>query len=242
MLLLGCSAELASSLEEAQADAIVVALDEVGIGASKEPSGPGERGRFRVRVAQGDLAPALAVLRDLGLPRDRTPGYAELFAERGLVPSAADERARHAAALSGELARSLESMDGIVRARVHLGLADARPRMLDTAAGRARASVLIEHRADARIDDDAVRALVAGAIPELSADDVAVVRSPTRAARPREPRLAHVGPITVTRGTEGALKAILAASFTFNLVLAAALIVVRARRRSAETSARPQSS
>lgn len=229
-VLVGCSAELAANLDAAQADDVVLALDEAGIGARKEPSGaPGAEQRFRVEVAREDLAPALAVLRDRRIPRERPPGYAELFAERGLVPSAADERARHAAATAGELARTLESIDGIERARVHLGLVDPSPRALDATAPRARAAVLLEARADAAIDDAAIRALVAGAVPELTPDDVAVVRAPARAVRGREPQLVTLGPVTVTRSTEGALKAILAGSFVLNLALIAALLFVRRR-------------
>jgi type III secretory pathway lipoprotein EscJ len=112
---------------------------------------------------------------------------------------------------------------------VHLGLVDPSPRALDATAPRARAAVLLEARADAAIDDAAIRALVAGAVPELTPDDVAVVRAPARAVRGREPQLVTLGPVTVTRSTEGALKAILAGSFVLNLALIAALLFVRRR-------------
>lgn len=225
----GCASELASDLDEAQADEIVLALDEAGIGATKERAeGPGDR--FRVVVAHEDVAAALAVLRDAQLPRERAPGIAELFAERGLVPSAVEERARQAAATAGELARSIERFEGVTRARVHLALPDPAARPLDEEPLSPRASVLIEHRPDANIDEDAVRALVAGAVPRLAAEDVAVVRTRARAVRSREPHLVVLGPITVTRSSAGALKAILAASFALNLILAAALVLLRARR------------
>lgn len=228
----GCAAELASDLEGAQADAIVLALDESGIGAQKERAqGPGER--YRVFVAREDLAAALAVLRDARLPREEAPGIAELFADRGLVPSASEERARQAAATAGELARSIEAFSGVERARVHLALPDPSARLLDEAPSAARASVLIERRAEARVDEPGVRALVAGAVPQLSAEDVAVVLTDAPPARAREPHLVTLGPITVTRGSAGALKALLAASFTLNLILAAALVLSRARRGAA---------
>lgn len=228
----GCAAELASDLEGAQADAIVLALDESGIGAQKERAqGPGER--YRVFVAREDLAAALAVLRDARLPREEAPGIAALFADRGLVPSASEERARQAAATAGELARSIEAFSGVERARVHLALPDPSARLLDEAPSAARASVLIERRAEARVDEPGVRALVAGAVPQLSAEDVAVVLTDAPPARAREPHLVTLGPITVTRGSAGTLKALLAASFTLNLILAAALVLSRARRGAA---------
>src|SRR5690606_32496751 len=78
LCLLGCRAELASDLDEAQAAAVVLALDEAGIGAEKSPSGGADRGRFRVSVAREDVAAGLAVLRDRDLPREPAPGMAEL--------------------------------------------------------------------------------------------------------------------------------------------------------------------
>lgn len=232
-LVAGCQAELASDLDERQADQVVLALDEAGIGAQKEQSGAGRDGRFRVVVAREDVAAGLAVLRDEELPRERAAGFAELFAERGLVPSASEERARHAAATAGELARSLETFDGVTHARVHLALPETGARTLDDARPRARASVLIEHRPGAVVDEAAVRALVAGAVSDLAAEDVAVVRTEARPSRSREPHLVMLGPIAVTRTSATALKAILAASFSTNLLLVVVLVVVRARRRSA---------
>lgn len=225
LLLFGCESELAADLDEAQADEVVLALDEAGIGARKERSRAG--GSFRVVVAREDVAPGLAVLRDQELPRRDAPGLAELFAERGLVPSAAEERARHTAAVAGELARSIESFEGVTRARVHLALPEERP--LDDAPGRARASVLIAHRPGARVDEDAVRALVAGAVSNLVAEQVAIVQTEARPPRSGEARLATLGPIAVARSSVTPLKLILAASFGTNLLLAFAL-VFRARR------------
>ncbi len=235
VLMLGCETDVAANLDEGQADEIVLALDAAGIGARKigtETIGSGEQS-YTVRVARAELASALAVLRDEELPRRRAPGFESLFAERGLVPSASEERGRHAAAVAGEIGRSLETIDGVHRARVHVALADTSARMLDAEPSRPRASVLIEERRGARIDDDAVRALVAGAISDLRTEDVAVVRTPALRASRARPRLAYVGPIAVARGSAGSLKAMFATSFALNLILAAALVLARMRRTAA---------
>lgn len=231
LLLAGCEAELASALDEAQADEVVLALEEAGIGARKEAGGVAEEGRFRVIVSHEDVAAGLAVLRDEELPRERAPGFRELFAERGLVPSAAEERARHASAMAGELARSLETMDGVTRARVHIALPEGG--LLDATPAGARASVLIERRPGARVDEGAVRALVAGAVQGLATDDVAVVATERRRAASRERHLVMIGPIAVTQGSATALKVVLTASFTTNLILVVVTVLARARRRAA---------
>ncbi|MBX3272141.1 MAG: secretion protein [Sandaracinaceae bacterium] len=232
LVLLGCQAELSAGLDEEQADAIVIALDEAGIGAERERTDPSrEPPRYRVMVARSEVPAALAVLRAHELPREREPGWASLFERSSLVPSAGEERARHAAALGGELARSLEELDGVARARVHLALPDTGARRLDGDAPQARASVLLTMRPGASADADAARALVAGAVDGLAAERVSVVITPARDAAPREPQLAWVGPIAVSRGTAALLKALLGGSLALNLLLAAALVL--SRRRSA---------
>jgi type III secretion protein J len=240
----GCEAELSSGLDEAQADEVVLALDEAGIGADREradtAAGAAESATYRVVVARGDLAAALAVLREQELPRRSAAGFEELFDDTGLVPSAVQERARFAAAVGGELSRSIESIDGVTHARVHVALPEPGARMLDEGPAAARASVLIEHRPGADVDEAAVRALVAGAVQDLATDDVAVVLSETRAVPAREPHLARLGPVAVSRGTAGTLKAILAASFALNLILVVALVSIRRRTATRRAPAPPR--
>jgi hypothetical protein len=70
--LMGCDATLESGLDEAQADAVVVALHNQGIGAEKQASA-GNDPSFEVRVAADDVGPALRVLREAGLPAAQSP-------------------------------------------------------------------------------------------------------------------------------------------------------------------------
>jgi type III secretion system YscJ/HrcJ family lipoprotein len=229
ILCAACEAELSSGLAEDQADEIVLALDAAGIGARKaREAGGSNDARYRVTVGSEELTGALAVLHEAGLPRHHEPGFAELFGEPGLVPSVAEERARYASAVAGELARSLESMDGVGRARVHVATPEATG-ALDDAPPRARASVLISHPAGSSVDEAAVRRLVAGAVDGLAPEDVAVVLSRAPSPTRREPRLAQVGPFAVSRGSAPALKAALAVAFALNLMLAAALVWSRRR-------------
>jgi len=233
LVLAGCRAELSADLDEAQADAIVLALDEAGIGAERERTDANRApARYRVEVPRADLPAALAVLRANDLPRAREPGFEALFERSSLVPSASEERARHAAALGAELGRSIEAMDGVERARVHLALVDDAGRPLDDAPAAARASVLVTVRAGTRADEDAIRTLVAGAVPSLANDDVAVVTSPARTGAAREPRMAWVGPIAVSRGSATTLKLVVGGSLALNLFLALALLAVRRRSKS----------
>jgi type III secretion protein J len=240
----GCQTELERGLDESQANAIVVTLDQHGIGATKAAEmGGGEAPTFTVSVAPDDLAPALSVLRAEGLPRESDPGLGEMFGEGSLVPTATEERARMTAALSGELARSIQSIDGVLDARVHIALPQQQVIGLDAPRPRARASVLVRHRGpSAPYDVAAIQRLVAGAIEDMATEDVAVVGVPVAPAAEGERQLAQVGPFSVTRGSATGIKATLGALLATNLVLALglALSFLRASRirREADEAAK----
>jgi len=243
----GCQAELEQGLDEAQANAIVVALDQHGIGATKSAElGGGEEPAYTVSVAPDDVAPALAVLRSEGLPRERDPGLDEMFGEGSLVPTATEERARMTAALSGELSRSIESIDGVLDARVHIALPQAQVLGLDAPRPRARASVLVRHRGpSAPCDEAEIRRLVAGAIEDMAAEDVAVVGVPVAPTPDAERQLAQVGPFSVSRASATALKITFGALLGTNLVLALGLALSflrasRIRRDAEETTKEPK--
>jgi type III secretion protein J len=229
LLLLACDAPLESDLSEEQADAIVLALDRHGVGARKAR----DRGRrFRVEVATGEVTRALSILADEELPRRDPRGFDAWFEEAGLVPDPARERARGRVALEGELAETLETFDGILRARVHLAPAE-RPSLLDDDASVAtyRAAVLLRHRPGQAVDESAVLTLLTGAVAGLDPDAVSVVQT-AGAAAGDGPSLERVGPVTVSRASAPLLRALFASSLALHLLAAAALVFARARRRS----------
>lgn len=229
LLLASCSTTLERGLTEPQADEIVVALGERGIGATKEAERGGDG--FDVVVLDDDVGRALSVLRDEGLPRAEEPGMADAFAEPSLVPTAGEERARASTALSADLARSIESLGGVHDARVHVGLPDPGVVPMDEAPPVAVASVLV-HVADGQtVDEGAIRALVAGAVPGLSVERVTVVGVPVPPPRTSVEPLVAVGPIYVTQGSALALRTVLAAMLGVNVLLAVAVGVVVRRRR-----------
>src|SRR5262245_25168970 len=103
-----CKATLRGGLSEDEANQIALALDRAQIAASKiGAQGTGARPRFAVQVAASDVASALQVLERDRLPRPEPAGFSELYAEPGLLATPHEERARWAAAIAGELARSL---------------------------------------------------------------------------------------------------------------------------------------
>jgi type III secretion protein J len=165
LLIGGCSGEaLLHGLEERQANEVLVALDEGGLAATKRRE-EGPEGGWLVVVASADAGRARRVLSERELPR-------------------------YLHALSGELSRSIESLDGVVEARVHLGLPQddplrpGQPRM-------PRAAVLVRCRptacAGVRTLEPGIRALVAGGADGLSSETVSVLIAEAAAVPGREP-------------------------------------------------------
>jgi len=242
LLLAGCAVPVAAALDEDDANRIVVALDRAGVDGSKEVDAQSE-GKFRVLVPRDDVAKALSAMRDEELPRPRSVGVLDAMDKGALVPSAQAEHAQYVAGLAGELGRTLEGVDGVLVARVHLNLPPADP-FRDGPPAKASASVLIEHRGSTPpLATDAVQRLVSGAVPNLATGDVTVVAvsRPAPAAH-GEAQLAHVGPIAVARGSATALKGLLAGLVGLAALLAVGTLVLFSRlaRARAELLEKPK--
>jgi type III secretion protein J len=188
---------------------------------------------FGHAAARGEPPAAAAAL-----PREQ-PGFAELYGRERLVPTPAEERARWMIATAGELSRSLAQLPGVADARVHLALSHA-SNALDAEPPLRKASVLLRREAGRGppVDEEAVRALVAGAVEGLTPDAVSIVQlAPERREPPAETALVQVGPIAVAHGSVGALKAILGGALALDIALAVGLVAVwrlRGRRAGLE--------
>ena len=143
-----------------------MALDEEGVAASKTRQ-DGTEAAWTVTVPRGEAGKAHRVLAARQLPRARPQGLGEVFAQGGMVPTPVEERARWLHALSGELARSVEALDGVVEAHVHLGLPADDP-LRPGLRPAPRAAVLVKCRpaacAPLRELEPGLRSLVAGAV------------------------------------------------------------------------------
>jgi type III secretion protein J len=224
-----CAVPLAGGLDDAAANRVVFALDRVSVDATKEVD-PAADGRFRVSVARDDVPRALSALADEGLPRSFAPGILDAVGKGSLVPSEATERAQLVAAIAGELERSIEGIEGVVSARVHIS--EPAP-ALDRAVVPVRpcASVLLQHRGSTPpLSADELQRIVAGGVAGMLPGDVAVVMIP-RSAPPlgAAGALGHVGPIAVARTSLRNLQAALVILVALIAGLAAATLALYAR-------------
>jgi type III secretion protein J len=183
-LCLGCAdVTVIHGVPEAEAHRAVATLLRAGIAAEGLPSGRG----FAVVVARGDVPRAVVALHDAELPRREEPGFVEAWGERSLVATDAEERVRTAQSVAGELARSLEALDGVLDARVHVAVPPTD--VLGERPSPPTASVLLRHETGAlTVTEAQVRMLVAHAVVGLRPENVSVTfvaRTPrTRAPEP----------------------------------------------------------
>ncbi|MBV6322459.1 type III secretion system inner membrane ring lipoprotein SctJ [Duganella violaceipulchra] len=206
LLLPACSRSvpLYSGLSEGDANDIVAALLSNGIYAGKASSKQG----YIVSVEGAELAAAVALLHERGLPRNAFARMGDIFKKDGMISSPTEERARYLAALAQELENTLSQIDGVVMARVHPVLPErlvpGEPVVPSSCA------VMIKYRPGWEPDayEDRIRRLILASMPGLAATGaqgrgVAIVfvpatPSPARpgatAARARPPYLWAAAP------------------------------------------------
>jgi len=181
LLLTACvTHELQTDLSEQEAQEIVVLMSENGIEAStvKVPSEKKGQEKWSVVIRGGDqnLARAWRVLQENGLPRQKDKGLEDVFANSGMIPTAAEETARFLLGTSGEISRTLKSVDGVVDAHVLVVMPDTSPILDRTERVPPTASVLIKYRGNTTpLSDDDVKKLVARAVEGLQPENVTVI-------------------------------------------------------------------
>ncbi|MBZ8131774.1 flagellar basal-body MS-ring/collar protein FliF [Afifella sp. IM 167] len=129
-----------------------------------------------ILVGYGDTARARMILAEKGLPQSGSTGY-ELFNDLGSFGlTSFMQDVTRVRALEGELARTIQTMDGIKAARVHLVMPDRASFRRDQQ--EASASVVIRTSLpDDAASAQAIRHLVAAAIPSMKAGAVTVLNT-----------------------------------------------------------------
>lgn len=168
-MLSACKEPLYSQLTEADANEMVALLVLSGVPASREiDTGNG----FSVMVEPEDLAVAVTVLRNSGLPRESFQSFGDVFGDVGVVGTPFEERIRFAHATNQELSQTISQIKGIDSARVHVVIPEKE--RFGATVQPARASIAIFHdRSFDPIEYSArIKALVAFAVPALEIDRI----------------------------------------------------------------------
>ncbi|WP_168191951.1 EscJ/YscJ/HrcJ family type III secretion inner membrane ring protein [Chromobacterium phragmitis] len=118
LLLTGCQQkDLLKGLDQQQANEVIAVLQRHNIDADKTDRG---KAGFSITVAPADFAAAVDWLRAYDLPSRPRLEVAQMFPADSLVSSPRAEKARLYSAIEQRLEQSLQTMDGILSARVHV--------------------------------------------------------------------------------------------------------------------------
>ena len=160
---------LYANLDLKEAGQITQALDQAGV--KYEVKGDGST----IMVPRDKVASTRIMLSSKGMPTSGSVGY-EIF-DNASPMGQTDfiQNLNRQRALEGELARTIRSLQGVNSARVHLVL--PRRQLFESEGEQPTASVVIGVGAHSLSADqvNAVRNLIAGAVPNLKSDKVTVV-------------------------------------------------------------------
>ncbi len=166
LLLTACNQqEVFTGLSEAEANEITATLLSNGVEATKTTVQ--DKG-VSISVGRDNFLSAIKILRDNGLPRPVKEDLGTIFKKSGITSTPFEERVRFTYGLSQEIEKTLNTIDGVVIARVHLVIPDApefgkeiRP---------SSASVFIKYKSGTDIEflTPQIRRLVANAIDGLN--------------------------------------------------------------------------
>jgi type III secretion protein J len=173
----GCSRQqvLYGQLSERQANEMVAMLQSAGVPAAKEAQ---TSGTYSIATSNDTFSRAIELLHANGFPRGSFDSVGQVFKKEGFISSPTEERARLTYAMSQEIANTLQTIDGVVVARVHLAIPEKDP-LIDKPKP-ASASVFIKHRPgrDLSADVNQIKALVVNGIEGLPYDNVTVALFP----------------------------------------------------------------
>jgi type III secretion protein J len=166
------------------------------INAQKQP---GEEGTFTLVVKDDEVLKALDVLRNAGLPRASRENMGQVFAKSGIVSSPFEERIRYIYALGEDVATTIQQIDGVLTARVHIVMPEKAE--LGQEVKPSSAAVFIKQRPNVDLDFlvPQIRRLVSNSIEGVTFDNVTVVLVeamdvPPTANGQNEPQLKQILP------------------------------------------------
>ncbi len=154
------------------------------------------------------------------------PGIEEILSG-SLIPGHDEQKIRKEHALAGELARTLQTIEGVEQARVHLALAD---KSLLSRDPNAKSSAVVV----ARVKENGgpvpaeIKRVITAAVDRLKKENVEVFLSKVKAP---EKKLVKVGPIEVVESSAAAARGLFAALLIACVVLAVGLVFAGWRLR-----------
>ena len=190
----GCdsSKEIILSIEEKEANVILVLLKSKGIPASKTPytssstMGGDSTQKFSILVPEKYSMEAISYLNQNGFPRQKGTNLLSLFAKQGLMTSDKEETIRYQAGLAQQLTNTIMMIDGVIDADVQLSFPpdDAGLLQQEEEPKKITAAVYVKHQGvfdDPNIHlEKKIKRLISGSVSGLDINDVTVVSDRSR--------------------------------------------------------------
>jgi type III secretion protein J len=179
LLLLGataCRERIQHGLVERQANELQTVLVGRGLDARKVPES-GKKPTWAIEVAEEQASNAVRVLAELGLPRPVAETGCDVFGGGGLVRTPVEEQVCRVRVLERGIEKTLQTMDGVLVARVHLVVPPPPRPGQAPVPSKASAMLRVEpgHATKLRQSHDSLRALIAGGVEGLAADSVSLL-------------------------------------------------------------------
>ena len=169
---------LYSDQPEKSANSMVAILHSRGIESEKSKDGDSS---FKVMVDEGFFEQAVDLLSWYGYPREEASGAESFYNNSGIVSSPEQTRARYAHAVAMEISSTLEEINGIVSARVHVVL----PRKDNFGEKQEDASVgvliIYDPRSDIEAIEKSAEQLLMKSVEGMDSKNISVVSLPTKA-------------------------------------------------------------
>ena len=175
VVLAGCKSELYTSLNQQDAMEMVTLLLQHGIAADRLIE---KDGTSTIEVDQGRIADAVTLLHENRYPRTDYQSMADVFKQQGMISSPTAERARYVFGLSQELSHTLNDIDGVLTAHVHIVLPDNDPLQGDGKPSAAAVFIRHDRRVDFTKMIPQIKMMVADSVEGLTYDKVSVVLLP----------------------------------------------------------------
>ncbi len=170
--LVGCNyVPVAEDLSQRQANEVIAALNDRGIGSYAE-RGTGSRANYKVEVKRGFYSQAKSVLFELQLPSEDKLTFADLTTQKGLVPNSREiESLRVDRALAVQVEDLLNAISQVQEARVVV-----RAKSLETGQSPS-VSVVIKERKGTVVDPAEVVRIVSKTVPGINIDQISLYKA-----------------------------------------------------------------
>jgi len=176
---------IVNSLEEREANEILVFLGGKGIDASKTQqvaAGGGGGSKitlYDISVKEDQANEAMSLLNQAGLPRRHGQSLLGIFGNVGLVPSDLEQKIRYESGLAEQIASTIRKIDGVLDAEVQISFPPEDPLNPGHFKGKITASVYVKH--NGVLDDpnshliSKIKRLVASSVTGLDYDNVTII-------------------------------------------------------------------